>query len=312
MVCLFGRAGAARGARARALCSSCTSRTYPILRLPTTVFPLHTVSLPIVKPNMHERPAIGCITIPLAAEIGSRFGGKVVLLADGATAGVVVDILSPTAGMDRELPTSNRDRVEWGPGDLVHTVGGERVHLVQMGERTSAGLRLGSFERLVDEELSSDRSRALEDEVTVARALLEASANGKAFELLLCTLDEELGMPDVHPSSHPLFMRFASQPDDPVALGWWLAARLSLTTVLRRHLLSVPCPLKRMIDLVDALRLLHDPSAHGTAQASRRDGGVGSKLRLMYDTAEASGCELEAPRPVVDWSASGQPEASRY
>jgi len=59
-----------------------------------------------------------------------------------------------------------------------------------------------------------------------------------------------------------------------------------------------------MVDVVDAMRLLLDPSG------ARRDGS-GMKMRVLYDTAEASGCELEPPRPVVDWS-GGEAEVPRY
>ena len=289
----------------RGLCTS-SSATLAVLRLPTTVFPLHCVSLPVVEASLHERPPDGCLTADQANEIGGKHGGKLALLAQGALTGVEVDVLAPSAGVDRErwAPGGARDEGGgWEPGMIVHAVGGRRLRLLQTGERTAAAIRLASFERVEDDELvAAGRQRALDDEVALARALLEASSErGGVFELLLCTLDEEVGMPDVHPASHPLFLRHAAQPDDPTDLAFWLSARLPLTTALRHHLLAVTCPLKRMVDVVDAMRLLLEPS-----KAAR-----GSKLRIVYDTAEASGCELEPPRMIVDWSA-GENEPSRY
>ena len=294
----------------RRLLSCTASLRLPILRLPTTVFPLHPVSLPVVLPNPNERPPIASLTTAQAEEIGLHHGGKLALLADGATAGVMVNISSPSSGVDRELRTGS---APWEDGMLVHAVGGKRLTLLQTAERTSAGGRIAEFSWLADDALARQQQSTLDDEAVVARALLEASAarGDGAFDLMLCTLDEEIGMPDVHPSAHPLFLRYASQPEDPIDLAFWCAARLPLTTALRHHLLAVTCPLKRLVDVVDAMRLLLEPNAQGSARA-RRGGGANSKLRVVYDTAEASGCELEPPRLIIDWSSGSQPEGSRY
>ena len=82
-------------------------------------------------------------------------------------------------------------------------------------------------------------------------------------------------------------------PRDAAALSLWLAARLSLTTSLRLHLLALTDPLKRMRDCVDAMRLLAEPRAPARRYA---------KFQVVWDTAEAGGCELSPPVPTVDWA----------
>ena len=74
-------------------------------------------------------------------------------------------------------------------------------------------------------------------------------------------------------------------------------------------LLECGCPLKRLRDTVDAMRLLANPAAE---YARLRHCGSGAKLRLVWNTAEASGCELEPPTPVVDWAHGGSMGVSRY
>ena len=61
---------------------------------------------------------------------------------------------------------------------------------------------------------------------------------------------------------HPLWSAQAAPPVEPADLSLWLGARLPLTTALRMRLLSCVCPLKRMTDVVDALRLLTLPTNH--------------------------------------------------
>ena len=80
----------------------------------------------------------------------------------------------------------------------------------------------------------------------------------------------------------------------------WLAARLPLTSALRLHLLDCACPLKRMRDVVDAMQLIAGTSRAGDRYNARR--GAMQKMVLEYDTAEASGCEIAPPRPIVAWA----------
>ena len=88
---------------------------------------------------------------------------------------------------------------------------------------------------------------------------------------------------------------------DPVGLSLWLGARLPLSTSVRLHLLSCACPLKRLRDCVDVMRLLSDDGQGGSRYTPPREDGL-PKFEIVYDTAEASGCELEPPREIVDWA----------
>lgn len=270
------------------------SQTLPVMRLPTTVFPNHCISLQVVLGSSDGRPAPGCVPEGFAQEICEAHGGSLALLADGATAGVVVNI--------RTEPMASS-------GNVVHAVGGHRVQLIETAERTRSGGRLAHFDMLADEVLDDDQQHALKEEAVVATSLLTLSAQrGGVIDLMLCTLDEEVGMPPVPPTAHPAFIQHAVQPDEPNELAFWCAARLPLTTGLRHHLLALQCPLKRMRDIVDVMRILLDPS--GTVRRTR-DIGTPGKLQILYDTAEASGCELEPPRPIVDW-AGLETELPRY
>ena len=294
----------ATAASIRRLTSSAETLSVPVIRLPAIVFPHSCVSLRVQKESPHERPLPGHLTPALANEVGEYFGGKLAVLGDGCSVGVLVDLGGPTAGVDRETRTST---VGWAEGMAAHCVGGARLRLLQPGERTLAGGRLGCLAIVEDEPTDGDAARRMDDEAVVARSLLASGVESGAFELSLSTLDEELGMDVELALSHPSWLRGAALPaaaDDGTALAFWIAARLPLTTALRHHVLSLTDPLKRLRDVVDALRLLHAPSAEARAAAR--------KFRIVYDTAEASGCELEPPRPIVDWADAEQPSISRY
>lgn len=283
-----------RLAASRTLCASASSHLeLPVLRLPTTIFPHHPLSLPVLSPPPHARPLAGALRPAFADECN---GTEIALLADGATTGVVARI------PDTDTPAAD--------GMLLHVLGGRRITLLETLHRSPAGGRFARFAPLDDAPLdSATEERALVDEGAVLHALLDSHRNAFVqpddFELLLCTLDEELTIlpADADPTSHPLWLSASKTPDDPLALGWWLAARLPLTTSLRLHLLSCTCPLKRTRDLVDAMRLLQQPAVTYAATKAR-------KFAITWQTAEASGCELAPPRPVVDW-ADGH-ELSRY
>ena len=90
---------------------------------------------------------------------------------------------------------------------------------------------------------------------------------------------------------------------------------MPITTALRLHLLSCTCPLTRIRGVVDVLRLLNFASSIGSAQFVARPSPTrefaraqsvsalgGGELQVVWDTAEAGGCELLPPRPVVDWA----------
>ena len=121
-----------------------------------------------------------------------------------------------------------------------------------------------------------------------------------AVEMSLCTLDDETDCWASPPHEHPAWRTAAAPPEDASALSLWLAARLPLTSALRLHLLDCACPLKRMRDVVDAMQLIAGTSRAGDRYNARR--GAMQKMVLEYDTAEASGCELAPPRPIVAWA----------
>lgn len=282
----------------------------PIIRLPTTIFPGHPISLMVAEDigdqehRMARRPR-GCITPELASTITADFGGRVALVADGLAVGVVANIGSA-------VPT--------GSG-FVHVVGGERVRLLETLERMACGGRLAAFELIDDEQISLEDERALAAEADRAAALLAESSRAQRakgaggsseWELLLCHLDDEVSGDDVedamvlpNPTTHPQWLASSSVPDDPSQLSFWLACRLPLTTALRAHLLGLDCPLKRLRDVVDALRLLSNPS--------RIEGdGRFAKLAVVWHTAEASGCEVDKPRPIIHWRGGDVVGVSRY
>ena len=288
--------------RARCLCTAAANvnvRELPVMRLPTTVFPLHPVTLPIIEASPHARPWPGAPTPAQADEVSESLGGKIALLADGATVGVIVD-----------LPQTSTAAAN---GMMLHVVGGERITLLETTQRTRTGMRLARFAPLDDDEPAS--RTAMEDEAIVARALLEdrerLPIQTDDWELLLCTLEDELSwLPsEADPTSHPKLIESAVMPQGATELSFWLACRLPLTTALRIHLLSCTCPTKRLRDLVDAMRLLADPAGEYVKVRGKR---IRGKLRVVWETAEASGCELAPPRPVVDWAHGGDIGVSRY
>ena len=299
---MFGRIA---GGTRRFCATATASLELPVVRLPTAVFPGHPLSLPIVEPSPHHRPMAGCLSPSFADELCESYG-RVALLADGARVGVIADL--PT-GTSAAAPD----------GMMLHVIGGTRVTFQEVLERTPrGGGRLARLAPFDDDALDTSDARALEGEAAAARALLESRQHLPVqpddWELLLCTLDEEVDIlpPHLDPTAHPQWLDAARIPEGAAALSHWLAARLPLTTSLRLHLLACPCPLKRMRDLVDSMRLLADPAgAYSKARAATRGPG-GSMLKLCWHTAEASGCEIEPPRPVVDWAPAGEMGVSRY
>ena len=288
---------------ARGLSTAVAARLeLPILRLPTIIFPGQPFSLAISELSRDDRPQPGHVTPALVDEISEKHAGRVALLADGQKVGVIADVRAPNSGDRSLLPQQPFSDA----GMALHVIGAARVRLLETLARTSAGGRLAAFEVIEDEPMTADEARRLDDEGLVANALLsdeQRDNTGENWELLLCQLDEELFDDLSDPTAHPLWIACARTPEDPVALSYWLSCRLPLTTALRVHLLGVTSPLKRMRDVVDALRLLCDPSRVGASRFA--------KFELLWQTAEASGCELEPPRAVVHWRGD-EFSASRY
>ena len=306
---------ATRTTLVRRVVTAASQSVLPVIRVPAILFPGQCISLPILDATAHTRPPWGSVGPALVDEAAKNYAGKVAVLADGWDVGCVADVRGANAGYDREplcMPTSAS-----AEGDTLHLLGGEqRVRLLHTGERTSSGVREASFASIVDASLRTDELRALSDEAIAAHALLAGpltrggGGGGENWSFELCTVDDELMselMEFADPTAHPLFFKCAEIPEDATPLAWWLASRLPLSTAFRAHLLRLDCPLKRMRDVVDALRLLVEPQ-RAASPANRRFG----KFDLLWQTAEASGCELEAPKCVVHWRGDGDAAISRY
>lgn len=260
----------------------------PVLRLPTALFPREALSLALTAVRVTSPP----LTPALAREAIDVHGGRVAAVADGQRLGVVMQVLD--AG-SRE-------------SDLLHVLGlSERCVLHGMGERSAAGWRMGEFEAIDDSPLDGADAQRLAAEAARAYTLLEEGEADGSLDLTPCTLEEELNLWPCNPSEHPFWREASALPPqhDAAALSLHLAARLPLTTAVRLHVLGCPCPLKRMMDVVDAMRALSRPEARGGGgryATAAHDERRLHKFTLVYDTAEASGCELEPPRAVVDWA----------
>ena len=255
----------------------------PLLRNATPLFPRECLTLrPNPSAERQTRAARPPYTTAKHQELQTLWSSSLAAVADGQTVGVLTE------------PAPEDDPA------AEHRVATQRVRVLSiMSEPTVAGFRLAELEPLVDAELSDADQALLAAEASAARDLIAEARRG-AFVLTPCTLDEELEKPLCEPARHPLWEAANRPPDDAVALSFWLGARLPLATPLRQHLLECVCPLKRMRDAVDAARMLSASSA----DASRYNPGTSrpSKFTLTYDTAEASGCELEAPRAIITWA----------
>jgi hypothetical protein len=220
-------------------------RRLPILRLPTVLFPREALSLALTAARVTSPP----LTPALAREAIEVHGGRVAAVADGQRLGVVMQVLD----------TGSREE-----SDLLHVLGlSERCVLHSMGERSVAGWRMGDFEPIDDSTLDGADAKRLEAEVARAYTLLEEGEADGSLDLTPCTLEEELNLWPCNPSEHPREASTLPSNDDGAALSLYLAARLPLTTAVRLHVLGCPCPLKRMMDVVDAMRALTQPEARG-------------------------------------------------
>ena len=256
--------------------------TLPILRLPTTLFPHQCFSLSLEPPE-HERRYN--VLTPQQLQEAWKHGGRLAALAWGSSIGVELQLLDDTeARAAAPLPT---------PPGVAHAVGGRRLRLFELlDERSDSGSRIGVVAPLDDDGGTSAAEAApLRAEADAARSLLHTAAT--PIELSPCTLDEELLLSVCDPRCHPLWRSQVAPPDDEAELSLWLAARLSLTTALRSHLLGCTDPLKRMRDCVDAMSLLADPRQLQPTYA---------KFQVVWDTAESGGCELAPPVATIDWA----------
>ena len=315
-------------------------RQLPILRLPTALFPAHPFTFSVKPPT--DRRAVGALTPEIAHEIQHAYGRRLAVLADGANVGVASDVLPPSADSPVPTPSNmahmiGGERLQLLSVDGTTAAGGRLGTFLAMSDdpvTTDDRRRARSNPRRalcpsspLTPTLSTHRA-GLKDEASAAIKLLRLGR----IDLTLCTLDEELELTTCDPRSHPLWasMGAACPPpeEDAAALSLWLGSRLPLSTAVRRvpsaraafptplkpashlilhvtqvrvHLLGCTCPLKRLQDCVDAMRLLAEDGHGGSRYDPVRDGRL-PKFEIVYDTAEASGCELEPPREIVDWA----------
>ena len=273
----------------------------PLLRLPVVTFPDQAVSLRVksdasvttevdTAAGKGEFPAM---TVPkdMVNWALRESGGMVAAVGPCGHVGVELAVMFEDGGRTiwANMPGRREHQLLEAfiptPPDVAHAVGGRRLRLLRSSCAEGEAWRQATVEPLEDDAVSERRRERLGDEAARALELVAAGLERGAFALESCTLDEELGAPACDPRSHPLYMSAAEQATppastDPAALSLWLASRLPLTTQLRMRLLACVCPLKRMTDVVDAMRLLLDPY-------SRR---FEHRLRLHVVTPSGDNC----------------------
>ena len=273
----------------------------PLTRLPAVLFPHQTVSFAVKK---RGGGAITATPFDLPQELIDRVwseheGRLAVFPPGGARVGTEVHLMYDDV-LDALKPT---------PPNVAHAVGGDRVRLSRTVRNSDSDHPLCELLPLEDEPLvSAARLERLEDEAAAARELVERGTAQGILSLESSTLDEEVGGADVcDPRCHPLFPIQSQQPTDPSELSLWLGAHLPLSTGLRVAILSALCPLRRMQDIVDALRLLLDPQ-----RGQRR----GHRFRVVstppasdaHCSGAGGGAELprlvitEAPPTYTSWA----------
>lgn len=273
----------------------------PLLRLPTVLFPSQPLSLRLTSDAGDPLPFEGPdMTAPaeLVGRAWREFDGKVVAVGPCGHIGVELHLMADHGACSQSgrPPLSCDSGGVSTPAGVAHAVGGRRLRLLrsscaQPGERW----RQATVEALHDDLVTERRRERLSDEAARAATLIAAGAERRAFALELCTLDEELGELVCDPRAHPSWPAQATPPVEPADLSLWLAARLPLTTALRMRLLACVCPLKRITDVVDAMRLLLEP--HSSSRFEHR-------LRLHVltpsgDNCSAVGVPSQPPRSFV-------------
>jgi len=238
----------------------------PLMRLPAVIFPGQPISLSKADAPVAESSAFDASEALLSCA-WRKHDGCIAAFGPGSRIGVVMHVM-----FDQVL-----DAMEPTPPGVAHAVGGQRVRLSRIVVRGDdvinedgsmlAEPQLGELTSLEDEELTPARRERLADEAGAARKLLELGEERGLFALESSVLDEELGGRNVcDPRCHPLWPAEGLAPEAEDELSLWLGARLPFTNELRIQMLSTLCPLRRMQDVVDALRLLCDPQRPRGAQ----------------------------------------------
>lgn len=257
----------------RALLSTHARAELPLLRLPTVLFPTQCCSLRLTPDAAVEEDVAIEAPKHLVDRSWREFGGRLAAFCGRSGTGVELNLV-PLIKPDRS-EACVRSGTMWKrvrecdvptPTGVVHAVGGSRLRLVRSSlphstaeARPGDSWQLATVDVLDDEAISEARRERLRDEADRAAQLVTAGTQCGAFELVSSALDDELGAPVCDPRAHPLWAGQQVLPAEPAELSFWLAARLPLTTALRLRLLACACPLQRMRDVVDAMRLLLDP-----------------------------------------------------
>lgn len=243
----------------------------PLVRLPAVLFPNQAISF--TKRLKGAAPSTSTtLSFELPEELFDEcrryHDCRLAAFGPGSRIGTELRVIYDD-DLDALVPT---------PSGVTHAVGGLRVRLscVKSSVERSLPTKQNPISEVIpiaDEELSEARQERLEDEAAIARSLVLRGAELGAFALESSVLDEEVGGADVcDPRCHPLFPLQQKAPESAAELSLWLGSRLPLSTSLRANLLANLCPLRRLQDSVDAMRLLCDP--HNSAR-------VGHKYKVL-------------------------------
>ena len=123
-------------------------------------------------------------------------------------------------------------------------IGGCRVRLLKERPSHDRSSSIGTMQRLVDVAITPARAARLVDEASRARELT-------ALAVEQSHLERHEGFASVQKAADLL---------DAPKLSLFLAGRLPLTPRLLAEFIACSCPLGRMKDVVDAMRLLTEPS----------------------------------------------------
>ena len=222
--------------------------TRSLVRLPAIVFPGQAFSFKV------SRATSSPFSLPqqVVDSAWRSHDGRIACFGPGARIGTEVHLM-----YDHVL-----DSLEPTPPGVAHAMGGERVRLSRTIGRRAPGEQhpLCEVLPLEDEDLSPARSERLADEAGLANELVDRCVATGRFALEPSHEDEEIGGAAIcDPRCHPMHLAQSERPECPRELSLWLASRLPLSTVLRLHMLSILCPLRRLQETVDAMRLLSDP-----------------------------------------------------
>lgn len=138
--------------------------------------------------------------------------------------------------------------------DIAHFTVAERVRISPSFVQPDG---VGSIREQLRDQFGEDHAARLarvSAEAAEARCVLTEITTRNVCELDLGI--DDLGVDHVDLCRHPLWAASKVIPKDPMALSFWLPARLPLTTDLRAQILLGTCPLWRLQSAVDIMRFL--------------------------------------------------------